>query len=612
MCSARITGRRPLTPLRVFARYALAKGRLTSAAPALLLEGPWPEGSPQHHSSLDEAIDARHAWIDDEASRWAEQLADANCERPDGVSSTAYLNQLKLRYFLVKLLRIVAYFQETPPGGMIELTAQRRRDEPYAQVLEAICAAHQSVLKTHWQEGHAIADPSFPANAAWRRFAGKLNDWTAPHWPRDGRPRVVLCGARRVLDGVCQELVRRDTRVTWLYDRFAVRTWLRWRGAGVGQLVLSTSQASDDEDLSPPISVRADVNLCRQGVDLAGAVHHWLDESQRLHGQRQRRMWSRIDDHFARLCPDALMLDEDATPLARAAIDAARGRGVPSIVVQHGAPRVKFGFAPLAADYLFAWGKSSQRQFLRWGVPAERIRVTGWTGGRRRTSNIEHRTFNVERGKGPEILMFATTPPTDDRPDAVTFHLTTETHRRMLRAACAAVSRISGARLRIKLHPRCGDARVFEEVLYEFPAIRCRLVRRGAMRKLLRHAACVINCTSSAGIEAARLGVPVIELIPQGSLDLLPAAQWGALGTARDTDELETLLRQALASRSVVRPLATSDVFAAVGEAAAVRVADELMQIVARRRGAGCQPAGQTRHLRHERARTTSAKEPAA
>ena len=39
--------------------------------------------------------------------------------------------------------------------------------------------------------------------------------------------------------------------------------------------------------------------------------------------------------------------------------------------------------------------------------------------------------------------------------------------------------------------------------------------------------------TSSAGTEASLWGVPVIELIPAGSLDLLPSSQWGTLGTAR-------------------------------------------------------------------------------
>jgi hypothetical protein len=186
------------------------------------------------------------------------------------------------------------------------------------------------------------------------------------------------------------------------------------------------------------------------------------------------------------------------------------------------------------------------------------------------------RTPKPETADQKEILLFATTPPADERPDAVAFHLTSETHRRMLRIACAAVAAIPGARLTIKLHPRCRDTEVFRAVAAEFSSLRYCIVRRARSRKLVRRAACILNCTSSAGIEANQLGVPVIELIPEGSSDLLPAREWGTLGTATCEAELTRLLAIAISKRER-RTSNDRQVFAASGQDAARRIVDELL-----------------------------------
>ncbi|HJT35733.1 MAG TPA: hypothetical protein VJ783_27135, partial [Pirellulales bacterium] len=90
---------------------------LPTDEPALLLEGSWPdEERGRDRWSLDDAIDSRFAWIDRWAAKHAERLAQrypsaGNDDRP----TLAYLNELALRYFLVKLLRVVAFFDEVCP-----------------------------------------------------------------------------------------------------------------------------------------------------------------------------------------------------------------------------------------------------------------------------------------------------------------------------------------------------------------------------------------------------------------------------------------------------------------------------------------------------------------
>jgi hypothetical protein len=147
--------------------------------------------------------------------------------------------------------------------------------------------------------------------------------------------------------------VERRCRVWWLYDRFAVRSWLRWRPSGVGLLVCESS-AADENRLAPDLPQE----LACRGVNLAMPVARWLAERMAAHGPRQTRLVERIDAHFRRVRPHALVLDQDGTPMARAAAALARRHGAASWVVQHGAPVCRFGFAPLAADRIVAWGRA--------------------------------------------------------------------------------------------------------------------------------------------------------------------------------------------------------------------------------------------------------------
>ena len=107
--------------LLLFARHDLVDPGRAPHGPALLLEGSWPdETSPERRRSLDDEIDARFPWIDRAASRLAEQLAEPlflpDAEHGDlpGINA-AWLNALALRYYLVKLIRLVAYFTEIRP-----------------------------------------------------------------------------------------------------------------------------------------------------------------------------------------------------------------------------------------------------------------------------------------------------------------------------------------------------------------------------------------------------------------------------------------------------------------------------------------------------------------
>lgn len=629
---------------------------LPAEEPALLLEGSWPDAEARPNRwSLDDAIDARFAWIDLWAANRAEQLGRPNADFAGGDHPTlAYLNELALRYFLVKLLRVVAFFDELclpAPGETWQLYLAEENDAVYAELFGALAERHGVELAVHWhgslgprgrlfgrstsraqgpglpfkdhglsQAGSsslngrrsnlAVQSATFAernAGPSWRRWAGRAATFLSRiSVSRSEKcPHVILCGNPRVLDPVCAELLARGCRVWWLYEQLAVRAWWKWRRAGLAQLLCDDTRTVR----SLPISHAVEV-VCR-GVRLDGAIACWLSEQAAAHGVRQAGWLKQIDEHFEAVQPTSLVLDEDATPFKRVAVAMARRHGVGSLVVQHGAPCGPFGFAPLAADEICVWGESPRRQLLDWGVDDAKIHLTGWPShalsahcaaslsaksgatrmrsSRNATEDVPYRRrwaivsskFNHRQPSlpphSPRFLLLATVPPDDSRPDTVTFHLTSRNHIAMLEMACAAISNFAGARLTIKLHPRTPDAGVFESLAERWPHLDIRMVRNRDAASLFADADCVLSCASTAGIEAALAGAPVVQLLPEGSGNVLAADRWGLIGSAHTLAELLPLISQALARGWVAAPERSRDIIAATGLQACAAIADRVL-----------------------------------
>ncbi len=563
--------------LSVVTRFELVAHAAAEEGPALLLEGSWPEPQRGNRRALDEEIDGRFDAIDRQAADWAERLADV--DTPGDFPPPAMLNVLPLRYCLVKLIRVAQYFTRhdpLSPGDCLELTAATGRDQDYVDVLAEYCRRRDIGFLVRWIDRGGEVLPTFPPNARWRRWAAKLAQRLRPPiLPDPARRRVVLCGNPRLLESVCHELLARNCQVWWLYDRFALKSWLRWQGAGVGQLVCDSSLAQENRFSEPspeqPFPGEFDVG----GIDLSGPIRRWIAGRTASHGPRQTQILRRIEAHFRHIRPDAIVLDEDATPLARAAVLIGRRHGATSAVVQHGVPCCRFGFAPLLADRILVWGTSSAERLVQWGIPPDRIRITG---------SPQHDRWTIACGRkpprhGPRILLLATVPPRDARPDAVSQHLTSRTNARMLRMAFAATAAIDHARLTVKLHPRTGDDPMVEALRAEFHSLDTRIVRRGPLPKWFDRVDCVLSCGSSAGVEATLAGVPVVQLAPPSATSTFADDGWGFVGTARDEATLHAMLVEVLAGIRVSIPGPCAAAFRVVDGTAAARVAEEVLGI---------------------------------
>ncbi|HVA48002.1 MAG TPA: hypothetical protein VNH11_16655 [Pirellulales bacterium] len=578
--------------MRIFARHGLWDGPLAEQAgyeDELLLEGSWPaDRQCAGRWSLDESIDARFAWIDQRAIELAEIAAGGGPSDPPA-TSFPYINALSLRYFLVKLLRVSGFFKDVrtlTPGERIDLYLTAHRDEAYAVLIQQLAQQCEATLEVHWRQPPARKAAKLRRALAWRQWAERARRWPAapPAEEGDGAPRVVLCGSPRILNPVCAELLARGCRVWWLYERFALRCWWRWRAAGVEQLVCE----ADDAVARRFNDAWTGAELCSDGIDLARPLERWLAERAADVGEQQSALIDRIEGHFRAVRPTTLVLDEDATPLKRIAVALARRHGARSSVVQHGAPCGPFGFVPPAADEICVWGESAQRQLETWGVAPAKIRVAGWPNLKPRLLERPPARPTSQR-PARRFLLLATVEPRDERPDGVEFHLTSGNYALMLQMVHEVLSQIEHATLTIKLHPRARKKEFirFQPRLQPWledgkrnesrPVLPVRVVHSKNLARLVAASDCVLSCASTAGIEAALAGAPVVQILPIGSGNVLPADDWGFVGTARTAGELAALVDAAL-ERGWAKPAETADrMLANVGEAAARSIVDGLI-----------------------------------
>lgn len=532
--------------MKIFARHDLTRGHLEPADDALLLEGNWPKQEPAGWRwSLDEWVDGRYEWIDAEAVR----LAAALCPRPksfdaDGlaVQSIGWLGSLRLRYFLVKLLRaatVLGELAERNPLRKWELYVERDFDREYELLIREVAEKYSIRVMMVELSTLARRRPPLANNSMARRGLGRLLHRAEAWLARPGRQstRVVLCGNPRVLEPVCRELLVRGAAVFWLYERFALRGWMRWRPRGIEQLFCDAGS-----DLSTAMGGRwptQEVNF--RGIDLAAALEAYGTNLSLQHGQRYARLLRCIGGHFQRVRPTHLVLDQDASPFQRMALGVARDLGASSTVVQHGIPAVRFGFVPLEADQICVWNEASRQQLVEWGVAPQCIRITGAT-----CLHWQSIDKPVERSRRT-LLVFLSTPPADGRPDAIGYHLTSETYSALLRTVFVAARNLN-CRLVLKLHPRSPDRQLLASLASQFADLDVQIIQSAAPERLLEVADAVVSCASTAGYEARLSGLPVIQLLPRGSADLLPTRLWRWDATARTAEELQLALSRIFAS----------------------------------------------------------------
>lgn len=576
----------------------------------LLLEGDWGLDLDSTHS-LNELVTGKMAWIDHQACQWYQRLVrNRTISNPSlDLQDIAYLYGLELRYYLVKVLRCIAGAHDLLSShniSSIRLFCTTTSSD-YAIIFEQLCLAFNIPLQLETAHTDTFSERTFlsflkpstwlPPSVRFLRKKLATGIITGLHsFPpgrnigKDGR-RILFCGNLHHFRELFHELhLRKDSKVFYLAQQPSLRALIWSRSCGVHFLCCPASDRSNT--LSRIDSTLPPCSLLTMDVDCRAIIQNWLQQQYINQGGPLKHWLEYLPHLLNQVQPDTVLLDEDVTPFKRLVLTMIDKPEIDSAVLQHGAPYVPFGFTPLVAKKMLAWGPSSEKQFRRWGVDSNRILLTGAPKHDSWCRNAEHESPTPSSDKS--LLFLATPHHQAHRPDLVAFQLTERTNACMLRMALEALRTFPEYKMQIKLHPRSDSSSFATEILSGFPDLisRVEILRRGTPYQLARKATCVLSCASSAGIEAMLAHTPVIQIMPPGSVDLVNDNDWGFVTTVRKKQDLVTALHSILNQTGHTPDLASlSNNFSNIDVPGTNRVTDYLLG------NSACNLGSQPEHL---------------
>ena len=264
---------------------------------------------------------------------------------------------------------------------------------------------------------------------------------------------------------------------------------------------------------------------------------------------------------------DGILVDEDVCPFNKALILSANLLGIPSVVIQHGAAFwiVPIALAPVSATKIAAWGTYSRELLREWGVPDEKIEITGVprydeffsSAGESEERARQEAVRELRLDPAKKIAVLATDPFHEaGRADFVGNYLTQNELAQLIKTTIAAAKHFPDLQLVLKLHPRDPFESFTRDLVRSLdPEKNITVTRLYPTQKLVRACDLLMTVCSTVAIEAILCQKPVITINLRGTRDLQPHAELGAALSARDETGLRDSMDKALHDPGVRREL---------------------------------------------------------
>lgn len=273
--------------------------------------------------------------------------------------------------------------------------------------------------------------------------------------------------------------------------------------------------------------------LAAQGVRLLDA------DVETLRGQlrEQRRTWSRAEAELDALRPDALLVPADNHPPFVEYVLAARQRGIPVIMLQHGLDCERDYLDDAYATHIAVWGPERERRYRRDSeLQPERIAVVG---------NPHYDDVAPSPPAGdPNRWLWVTRPHSPTKCYAPSRR--PQEGLRILDALLDGLSRIPRAQLVIKPHP-FDYADEYRTHLAASGAERVNVTTNDTVTNLLAAAGVVITEDSTAGMDAMLAGRVLVHAHFAQSPPVMPFVKYGAALPGFSPQELADSLCRAVA-----------------------------------------------------------------
>lgn len=203
------------------------------------------------------------------------------------------------------------------------------------------------------------------------------------------------------------------------------------------------------------------------------------------------------------------LLASDAHRIGRIVVQLVKPLGIPSYVIQHGAPIWKYGYVPIFADEMLVWGRDSRDWFVGHGVSPEKLRIVG----NPRFDNIIQCGPMEGVSANPKIFLL---------PNPIDRELT----KQMISSFVSAIDTWPG-RIIIKLHPSENDVEWFRRQIpgncHKHVEIVCKPL--SGMEICIGDVVVVGN--STAGIDAVLLGAAIVNVELPNMPNPIPYEKYG-------------------------------------------------------------------------------------
>ncbi len=249
-----------------------------------------------------------------------------------------------------------------------------------------------------------------------------------------------------------------------------------------------------------------------------------------------------------RLRPRMLVVPEDLTPVLRAVCRTFRRRGLPVLVIQHGAVGVDMGgfhVMPLEAERQAVWGEMVRKWHIRRGKPEDSQVITGNPGFDPIASDYDPGEVEIRRrlGLSPSegIILLAT-----EWFSGISSEATVEGEERFIRYTLRALRELPRHQVVVKLHPNYQTA--YERLVLaiaEEEGIRVTIAK-DHLWDLLKISDLVIVSNSTVGLEAMMLGRPIVFVHTYEGIEEIPYVASKAARGASRPEEIASAAARAL------------------------------------------------------------------
>jgi hypothetical protein len=292
-----------------------------------------------------------------------------------------------------------------------------------------------------------------------------------------------------------------------------------------------------------------------------------LHQSQRVAGYLEM---------LDRLKPRAILTEFDRNRFASCLILAAVQRGIPTATLVHGTINPPYGYTPVLADRIFAWGEIQRRQLLSMGTNLDKIRLVGFSRIERPDQqDAAALKQSVGLPADKPVIMLATNP------------IEPKARNRMITTFCDGFAGRDDLSVIVRTHPAEG-LNAWEPYRDRYPAV--RVFERGeqSVEDALAMTDVFVCNNTGMSMDALMHRVPVVLMdVPGSSLlsnqDLVDEGVACVVTTPRSLIEaVDTLLGPGSALDQITekREAHIEAMFHAMGEEAAECIASELLELV--------------------------------